>query len=30
MTGRIERITPVYRGVMIASTPGVVWWGRLP
>jgi hypothetical protein len=28
MTGRIERITPVYRGVMIASTPGVVWWGR--
>ena len=29
MTDRIERITPAYRGVMIASTPGVVWWGRL-
>ncbi len=29
MTERIERITPAYRGVMIASTPGVVWWGRL-
>src|SRR5581483_3683661 len=29
MTGRIECITPAYRGVMIASTPGVVWWGRL-
>ncbi len=26
---RTERITPAYRGVMIASTPGVVWWGRL-
>jgi 1-acyl-sn-glycerol-3-phosphate acyltransferase len=29
MTNRIERIPPAYRGVMIASTPGVVWWGRL-
>jgi 1-acyl-sn-glycerol-3-phosphate acyltransferase len=29
MSDRIERITPAYRGVMIASTPGVVWWGRL-
>ena len=29
MTDRIEPITPAYRGVMIASTPGVVWWGRL-
>jgi len=29
MTDRIERITRAYRGVMIASTPGVVWWGRL-
>src|SRR6185437_7310490 len=29
MTDRIERITGAYRGVMIASTPGVVWWGRL-
>jgi 1-acyl-sn-glycerol-3-phosphate acyltransferase len=29
MSDRIERITPTYRGVMIASTPGVVWWGRL-
>ena len=29
MTDRTERITPAYRGVMIASTPGVVWWGRL-
>src|SRR5436305_8182870 len=29
MTDRIERITPAYRGVMIASTPAVVWWGRL-
>src|ERR1700744_2546933 len=29
MVDRIERITPAYRGVMIASTPGVVWWGRL-
>jgi 1-acyl-sn-glycerol-3-phosphate acyltransferase len=29
MTERIEPITRAYRGVMIASTPGVVWWGRL-
>ena len=29
MSDRIERISPAYRGVMIASTPGVVWWGRL-
>ncbi len=29
MAERIERITPAYRGVMFASTPGVDWWGRL-
>lgn len=29
MPDRVERITPAYRGVMIASRPGVVWWGRL-
>src|SRR6201990_3234017 len=29
MADRIEPITPAYRGVMIASTPAVVWWGRL-
>ena len=29
MPERLEPITPAYRGVMIASTPGVVWWGRL-
>lgn len=29
MSNRIERITPAYRGVMVASWPGVVWWGRL-
>ena len=29
MIDRIERISPAYRTVMIASTPGVVWWGRL-
>lgn len=29
MSNRVERITPAYRGVMIASTPGVAWWGRL-
>ena len=29
MSDRIERISPAYRGVMIASTPGVVLWGRL-
>jgi 1-acyl-sn-glycerol-3-phosphate acyltransferase len=29
MAQRIERITPAYRSVLIAATPGVVWWGRL-
>ena len=29
MSDRIERITPAYRAVVIASRPGVVWWGRL-
>jgi 1-acyl-sn-glycerol-3-phosphate acyltransferase len=29
MSDRIERITPAYRGVMIASHPAVAWWGRL-
>src|SRR5436305_5355366 len=29
MSDRIERVTPAYRGVMIASRPGVAWWGRL-
>ena len=29
MSDRIEPISPAYRGVMIASAPGVVWWGRL-
>jgi 1-acyl-sn-glycerol-3-phosphate acyltransferase len=29
MSDRIERITRAYRAVTIASTPGVVWWGRL-
>jgi 1-acyl-sn-glycerol-3-phosphate acyltransferase len=29
MSDRIEPISAAYRGVMIASTPGVVWWGRL-
>lgn len=29
MSNRLESITPAYRGVMIASTPAVVWWGRL-
>ena len=29
MSERIELISPAYRGVLIASTPGVVWWGRL-
>ena len=29
MSDRTETITPAYRGVMAASTPGVVWWGRL-
>src|SRR5947208_12893308 len=29
MSDRIERITPTYRGVMIAARPGAVLWGRL-
>lgn len=29
MADRIEPITPAYRSVMIASAPGVAWWGRL-
>ena len=29
MSDRIEPISPAYRGVMIAATPSVVWWGRL-
>ncbi len=29
MSDRIEPISPAYRAVLIASTPGVVWWGRL-
>jgi 1-acyl-sn-glycerol-3-phosphate acyltransferase len=29
MSERVEPITPAYRGVMMAATPGVVWWGRL-
>ncbi len=29
MTERIERVAPAYRGVILAATPGVVWWGRL-
>jgi 1-acyl-sn-glycerol-3-phosphate acyltransferase len=29
MSDRIEPISPAYRGAMIASTPSVVWWGRL-
>src|SRR3954468_23900711 len=29
MSDRIERNTRAYRAVMIASHPGVVWWGRL-
>src|SRR5579875_2427886 len=29
MSDRVETITPAYRGVMIAATPGVRWWGRL-
>jgi hypothetical protein len=29
MEKRVERITPAYRGVMYASTPLAVWWGRL-
>ena len=29
MSDRVERITPAYRGVMIASSLGVVWWGAV-
>ena len=29
MSDRVEPITPVYRGVMVGSIAGVVWWGRL-
>ncbi len=29
MSDRIESMSPAYRGVLIASAPGVVWWGRL-
>ena len=29
MSDRVEPISRAYRGVMIACTPGVVWWGRL-
>lgn len=29
MSDRIEPISPAYRGVMIAATAPVVWWGRL-
>jgi 1-acyl-sn-glycerol-3-phosphate acyltransferase len=29
MSNRIEPLSPAYRAVMMASTPGVVWWGRL-
>jgi 1-acyl-sn-glycerol-3-phosphate acyltransferase len=29
MSSRVEPITPAYRSVMVASTPGVVWWGRV-
>jgi len=29
MSDRIEPLSPAYRGVMTASTPSVVWWGRL-
>jgi 1-acyl-sn-glycerol-3-phosphate acyltransferase len=29
MSDHIESIPPTYRGVMLASSPGVVWWGRL-
>src|SRR3954454_11690048 len=29
MSDRLEPITRAYRGAMIASRPGVVWWGRL-
>src|ERR1700744_4786986 len=29
MVDRLEPLTRAYRGVMIASRPGVVWWGRM-
>ena len=29
MPRRTETLTPAYRAVMIAATPGVAWWGRL-
>jgi 1-acyl-sn-glycerol-3-phosphate acyltransferase len=29
VTDRIEKMSPAYRGVLAASVPGVVWWGRL-
>src|ERR1700755_2111992 len=29
MSARVEGIPPAYRGVMVAATPGIVWWGRL-
>jgi 1-acyl-sn-glycerol-3-phosphate acyltransferase len=29
MSSPVEPIAPAYRAVMIACTPGVVWWGRL-
>ncbi len=29
MSTRTEPLAPTYRAVMIAATPGVVWWGRL-
>jgi 1-acyl-sn-glycerol-3-phosphate acyltransferase len=29
MSSRSESISPAYRGVMIACTPALVWWGRL-
>src|SRR4051794_28025523 len=29
MSDRIERITRAFSGVMVASRPGVSWWGRL-
>jgi 1-acyl-sn-glycerol-3-phosphate acyltransferase len=29
MSDRVEPITLAYRGVVTASWPGVVWWGRL-
>ena len=29
MSDRIERMTSAYRGVLTASRPAVVWWGRL-